>query len=114
MFELDPKGWIAKRLAEIGIDVEDGELILRREIAAEGKGRIRANGQAIPIRLLAQASELLVDLHGQHDHQSLLRPSWQLEALDDFAGVAELRERFAGARRLRARAGAGRRLDRHP
>jgi DNA repair protein RecN (Recombination protein N) len=95
VFELERSGWIAKRLSALGLEVEDGELILRREIAQEGKGRVRANGQAIPLRLLAEASELLVDLHGQHDHQSLLRPSWQLEALDEFAKLSLKRERFA-------------------
>lgn len=96
VFDLPPGGWIVRRLAELGIDAEGGELVLRREIAAEGKGRVRANGQAVPLKLLADISELLVDLHGQHDHQSLLRPSWQLDALDDLAGVGDERRRFEG------------------
>lgn len=107
VFDLPPGGWIVRRLAGMGVDAADGELVLRREIAAEGKGRVRANGQTVPLRLLPGISELLVDLHGQHDHQSLLRPSWQLEALDDHAGVEDVRRRFESEldalRDLRAR-----------
>jgi len=95
VFTLEPGGWIAERLAGLGLDVEDGELILRREIAAEGKGRVRANGRAVPLRVLVEASELLVDLHGQHDHQALLRPSWQREAVDERGEAGTLRRRFA-------------------
>jgi DNA repair protein RecN (Recombination protein N) len=95
IFELDPGGWIVRELAELGIDVEDGELIVRREIPAQGRGRVRANGNAIGLGTLVRASELLVDLHGQHDHQSLLRPSYQLDALDEYAGLWGARDRFA-------------------
>ncbi len=95
VFDLPERGWIVRRLAELGVDAAGGELVLRREIAAEGKGRVRANGQAVPLKLLADVSEFLVDLHGQHDHQSLLRPAWQLEALDDLAGTGEACGTFA-------------------
>jgi DNA repair protein RecN (Recombination protein N) len=95
VFELDPDGWIVHALAGLDIDAGDGELILRREIPAKGRGRVRANGLAIPLETLRRASELLVDLHGQHDHQSLLRPSYQAEALDEFAGLLPARDEFA-------------------
>ncbi len=94
IFEVEPDGWIARALLELGIDVDDGEIILRREISAGGKGRVRANGRAIPLRSLSAASELLIDLHGQHGHQSLLRPSSQLEAVDAFGGLLESRDAF--------------------
>jgi DNA repair protein RecN (Recombination protein N) len=95
IFELPPTGWIARELAKVGVELEDGELILGREIAPSGKGRIRANGAAIPLSTLVKASELLIDLHGQHDHQALLRSSFQLEALDEFGSLAESRAEFA-------------------
>lgn len=95
IFEVDPDGWIARELTALGIEPEDGEVILCREIAAEGKGRARANGRAIPLATLTAASEILVDLHGQHDHQSLLRPASQLAALDEFAGLLDTAEEFA-------------------
>ena len=95
VFELEPGGWIARGLADLGLECDDGELILRREIPANGRGRVRANGLAIPLDTLRSASELLIDLHGQHDHQSLLRASFQGTALDEFAGLLEERDSFA-------------------
>ncbi len=95
VFRLDPGGWIAGELAEIGIEIRKGRLVLRREIPLRGKGRVRANGEAITLSTLARASEILIDLHGQHDHQALLRRERQREALDDYAGVAAARLGFA-------------------
>ncbi len=100
VFALAPDGWIASQLAALGIELEDGELILRREIVEGGKGRVRANGAAITLSTLARASEWLIDLHGQHEHQSLLRPGAQLDALDEYAGLIGAREEFG--RDLRA------------
>lgn len=94
VFDLDPSGWIAEELSALGLELDGGELILRREIGANGRGRARANGDAIPIGTLARASELLIDLHGHHQHQSLLRPAFQLNALDDYAELHDERERF--------------------
>ena len=97
VFELDPEGWVVDALRELDIEAEDGELILRREIVPGGQGRCRANGRAIPRSALVRAGEFLIDLHGQHDHQSLLRPSFQLDMLDAFAGLLGLRAGFAAA-----------------
>jgi DNA repair protein RecN (Recombination protein N) len=79
-------------LAEMGIEVDDGELILRREVNTEGRSRCFANGAAIPVRSLQALGRLLVDLHGQHDHQSLLDVDRHLEFLDGYAGHAPLVE----------------------
>lgn len=79
-------------LAEMGIDVDDGELILRREVNTEGRSRCFANGSAIPVRSLQALGRLLVDLHGQHDHQSLLDVDRHLEFLDGYAGHPHLVE----------------------
>ncbi|MGQ0720866.1 MAG: DNA repair protein RecN [Candidatus Eiseniibacteriota bacterium] len=115
VFEIPAGGWIAGELSALGIALEDGELIIRREIAASGRGRVRINGETVPLGTLTRAAECLIDLHGQHEHQSLFRTAFQLEALDDYAGSAELRaefaERFAAWRVLgeevgRLRAGA--------
>ena len=94
-------------LAEMGIDVDDGELILRREVNAEGRSRCFANGSAIPVRSLQALGRLLVDLHGQHDHQSLLDVDRHLEFLDGYAGhpdlVEAVRTRYGELSVLRAR-----------
>ena len=118
IFELDLDGWIAGELSDLGIDLEDGELILRREIPVpgKGKGRVRANGQAITLATLEKVAELLIDLHGQHDHQALLKPVRQHDALDAFADLAEGRVAFGrelgqwreAARELTAAESAGR------
>jgi DNA repair protein RecN (Recombination protein N) len=72
-----------------GIEVEDGQLILRREVNKEGRSRCFANGLSIPVRSLQQVGKLLVDLHGQHDHQSLLDASRHISFLDGFAGLID-------------------------
>jgi DNA repair protein RecN (Recombination protein N) len=72
----------------LGVDVEDGRLVLKREITAEGRSRAWVNGSPTTIGVLAQLGRLLVDLHGQHDTQSLLRPDAQRDILDAYADAA--------------------------
>ena len=94
VFELDANGWIARELDAAGIALEDGELVLSREIAPAAKGRLRANGAPIVRSMLERVSNVLFDLHGQHDHQLLLRPGEQLIALDEAAELGAEREAF--------------------
>ncbi|MGH8280796.1 MAG: AAA family ATPase, partial [Gammaproteobacteria bacterium] len=63
----------------------DGECILRRIIGRDGRSRGQINGRSAPLQLLKELGEQLVDIHGQHEHQSLLRPAVQLALLDSFA-----------------------------
>jgi DNA repair protein RecN (Recombination protein N) len=79
-------------LAAHGIEPEDGLLILRREIAAGGRGRVWVNGAAATVSLLGELGGYLVDLHGQHEHQSLLQPRQQRSLLDAYADATELAE----------------------
>ena len=89
---------IAPILEECGIDpCEDGELILRRTVGANGAGRCFANGCPATVQTLHRIGERLVDFHGPHDNQSLLSPGFQLEALDSFGGCEELLARYAEA-----------------
>src|SRR5882672_6104574 len=76
-------------LTALGVDPEDGRLVLKREITAEGRSRAWVNGSPTAIGVLGQLGALLVDLHGQHETQSLLRSDVQRELLDAF-GDAEL------------------------
>ena len=93
-FELDDPSQV-ERLAELGVLLEDGQLILRREIRAPGRSRAFVNGQGQPIKQLKQIGALLVDLHGQHEHQSLLDPKLHVRFLDAFAGLED-RRRLVG------------------
>lgn len=86
-FELAPS--ILQRLsasiAAVGVEPEEGRLILKREITLEGRSRAWVNGSPATVAVLAQLGGLLVDLHGQHETQSLLRPEIQRDLLDAFA-----------------------------
>jgi DNA repair protein RecN (Recombination protein N) len=71
--------------AALGIELEDGRLVLKREVLREGKSRAWVNGSPTTISVLAEIGALLVDLHGQHETQSLLRPDAQRDMLDAYA-----------------------------
>jgi DNA repair protein RecN (Recombination protein N) len=77
-------------LGEHGIEPEDGLLIIRREIGSAGRGRVWVNGAASTVSLLGELGAHLVDLHGQHEHQSLLRPVRQRALLDAYADALDL------------------------
>ena len=72
----------------LGVEVEDGRLVLKRDISAEGRSRAWVNGSPTTVGVLAQLGALLVDLHGQHETQSLLRPDAQRDMLDAYADAA--------------------------
>ena len=71
--------------AALGIELEDGRLVLKREVLREGKSRAWVNGSPTAIGVLAEIGALLVDLHGQHETQSLLRPDAQRGMLDAYS-----------------------------
>lgn len=86
---------LARLLDELQIHQEDEGLILSREIQSSGRSSARLNGRPTTASVLAQVGAMLVDVHGQSDHLSLLRPASQLELLDRFAQSGQLRETFA-------------------
>src|SRR2546425_9101610 len=69
----------------LGVEPDDGRLILKREISGEGRSRAWVNGSPTTVGVLAQLGALLVDLHGQHETQSLLRADAQRDMLDAYA-----------------------------
>jgi len=73
-------------LEENELDASD-ELIVRREVSAKGQSRCFVNDSPVTLALQKQIGELLVDLHGQHEHQSLLRVETHIGMLDDFGGL---------------------------
>ena len=71
--------------AALGVELEEGRLVLKREVLREGKSRAWVNGSPVTIGVLSEIGGLLVDLHGQHETQSLLRPDAQRDMLDAYA-----------------------------
>jgi len=84
--DIDPR--LTTRIESLGLDVDDARLIIRREVAAEGRSRAWVNGSPTTVKVLAQLGGLLADLHGQHETQSLLHPEAQRDILDAYAGAA--------------------------
>ncbi|HDJ85540.1 MAG TPA: DNA repair protein RecN, partial [Chromatiales bacterium] len=68
----------------------DEECVLRRTLSREGRSRAYVNGRPVPLQALKAVGTLLVDIHGQHEHQSLLRPEVQRHWLDACGGHLEL------------------------
>jgi DNA repair protein RecN (Recombination protein N) len=91
-------GEAARRVAEIlrewSLDFDGETLIVRREVTAGGRGRAAVNQSPVTVAALKRLGEALVDLHGQHDHQSLLRPEAGLLTLDRLAGLEPERARY--------------------
>ena len=86
----DAAAQVADRLAEAGAEISAGELIMNRSVSSEGRGRASVSGKAAPINLLSELGERLVVVHGQSDQIRLKSAVAQREALDQFAGVANL------------------------
>lgn len=80
-----------KELPDIGIDISDG-LILRRSISASGKSRSYINDTMVSLQSLAEVGRSLVDIHGQHEHQSLLSIDKHRDFLDAFGKLHEDRQ----------------------
>ncbi|MBF0339812.1 MAG: DNA repair protein RecN [Magnetococcales bacterium] len=83
-------------LREQELDGENDELFLRRTLSANGRSKAFINETPVPVTTLAQLGDGLVDIHGQHDHQSLLNPASHLAILDAFACHEELTRLTAG------------------
>ncbi len=105
VFDAGKVGAVGQLLETQGLELEDGLLILRREVAAEGRSRAWVNGSSVTAGFLGELGRLLVDLHGQHESQTLLRVEEQRTILDAYGGSAPLaqRTREAHARLLAAR-----------
>ena len=87
VFDVASMGNIAELADARGIDVEEDTLVLKREISANGRGRAWINGATVTATVLAELGRQLVDLHGQHDAQTLLDGESQRRILDAFGGA---------------------------
>jgi DNA repair protein RecN (Recombination protein N) len=90
---------VAAQADEFGGDVEDGSLVLARQLSAEGRSRAFLGGASAPVSALQSLADLLVAVHGQSDQHRLLRAEAQRDAVDGYAGqaVAALKEEYAHA-----------------
>lgn len=117
VFDLGHQPGRVQALAEMGVDVgEDNLLVVHREVQRAGRARITLNGRSATAAMLRDACDGLCDLHGQHEHQSLLQPEKHLDLLDQYGGSLltragkplEVLDQFAGDELLGLRRTVGR------
>jgi DNA repair protein RecN (Recombination protein N) len=106
VFDVKSRPELEQLLDERGIDIEDSVVVLRREVTSAGRTRAWVNGTTVTAGVLAEVGRSLIDLHGQHEAQSLLDPESQRDVLDAFAGsrreadaVRDAHARLVAARR---------------
>ena len=107
-FQLADSDEVDALLEALGLEpCEDGALLIRRIIAASGSGKIMVNDTPATAQALKRLGNLLVDMHGPHDHQSLLSPAFQLDLLDAYGHLwptrATYETLYAAMRELEAR-----------
>ena len=98
-FSLPQHGPVIDRLRDLGdLELPDGELIIRRVLSRSGRNRLYLNGRLVPLHAVQDLAGTLVDIHGQHDQQSLLSVESQRDALDGFGNlkdtVSDYRRRY--------------------
>lgn len=100
---------VVEWLDEVGLEGDDGQLLIRRELRQEGRSRAWVNGSPVTVATLRTLGEQLVDIHGQHEHQRLLSSAFQREVLDAFGGcealLAQTADAYKKAEALRQRLG---------
>src|SRR5687768_10518651 len=89
VFDAADRADVSALLDERGIDAEESTVVLRREIAATGRARAWVNGTTVTASVLAEVGRQLVNLHGQHEAQTLLDGESQRRILDAFGGATE-------------------------
>ena len=94
LFDIAEHEDIRNKLAESGIET-DAELLIKRIVSRSGRNRVFMNGGMATTSLLGDITPLLVNIYGQHESQTLLRPENHLYLLDGFAGIVPLREQYA-------------------
>ena len=103
LFHVDPEGPAAELLRELDLIDPDAapegplEVIVRRVVAAGGKGRVHINGQLVTVGTLGEVTRRLIDISSQHQHTQLLDPATHLDVLDRFGGLRDLRAAYGAA-----------------
>ena len=105
LFEIKENGRLKEMLTEKGLLSQEEEFVLKRELSRQGRSRCLLNGQIITLGMLEEVGNYLVDVHGQHEHQALLKPGVATDLLDEFGALMELRKRIEDTyRRFREKA----------
>jgi DNA repair protein RecN (Recombination protein N) len=107
-FAIERAPEVQRWLADRALEGDAGRLLLRRVVERGGRSRAFVNGTAATAQQLGEVSDWLIDIHGQHAHQSLLRPAAQRELLDAHAGLTPLAGEVGGAFREWQRLAAAR------
>ncbi len=95
VFQVGDTKCIDALLDEVGLPpCDEGLLVVRRTISISGSGRNIVNDGAATIQVLKRIGEILVDMHGPYDHQSLFRPEFQIDILDAFGGLRDSRGQY--------------------
>src|SRR5689334_20104690 len=114
IFDVREHPSIRRVLEPAGIEAEDGELLIEREILAGGKSRAFVGSRPVAASLLRELAPHLADIHGQHDQQLLFSNEAQRDMLDLFAGNREVLERLSAVyEQWRAAAGEIEELERN-
>lgn len=97
-FDISSRDHLARELENLGLQPEQ-TLVVTREVTAQGRTQCRINGYLSNLSTLRDLTQLLVDVHGQHEHQLLLANRWQLRFLDSFAGqpLQEVKQEYVRA-----------------
>jgi DNA repair protein RecN (Recombination protein N) len=93
LFDDIPKA-VSEKLEEMGFSAEDGEVVISREISADGKSSARINGRAATAAMLREIGCLLVDVHGQHENRILMSTDNQRDILDSYGGISDILEEY--------------------
>jgi DNA repair protein RecN (Recombination protein N) len=88
---------LCRQLDDLGLEPDEGRIVIRREISAEGRSRAWINGSPTAVGVLASVGQYLVDLHGQHETQTLLQPERQRDVLDAYADAQGIAQEVAAA-----------------
>jgi DNA repair protein RecN (Recombination protein N) len=97
-FDLSTRPDLLDAVRALDIEPEEDRVVVRRELHADGRSRALVNGKTLLLAPLRVLGEILVDLHGQHEHQQLLRPEQQTDFFDRWAGTEPAREALQAER----------------
>lgn len=92
LFDIDKN--IAENLSDLGIDSEEGQILISREINSDGRSVARINSRVVNVSVIREIGSMLVNIHGQHDNQILLSPEKHISILDSFGELESDKKKY--------------------